>query len=853
MAKIRLYRVVPALPEPLQRLQELAYNLWWSWNPEAAELFAQLDMDLWEQVYNNPVKLLMRISQDRLEEAANDPAYLANMDRVLDEFYSYLGGRTWFEREHAEVKDAKIAYFSMEFGLHEAVPIYSGGLGVLAGDHLKSASDLGLPLVGVGLLYRHGYFRQRLSIDGWQLEDYPDTDFHQIPVVEELTADGKPLRFVLDIREHPISVQVWRAQVGRVPLYLLDTDIRENAPEDREITARLYGGDQETRFRQEILLAIGGMRALALLGIDPTVCHMNEGHSALLGLERIRVLIERDKLSFAEAREMAFVGSLFTTHTPVPAGIDTFPRHMVETYLSQYLEGIGLSCEGLMKLGQRRLDDADGLLTMPILAMRLAMWVNGVSALHGQVARGLFGDIWPQLPKSEVPIGSVTNGVHTCTWLGREMAELLNRYLGPQWRSDPAAAEAWERVDRIPDAELWRTHERAREQLMAFVRRQLRRQRERQGAPPTEVKAADEVLDPQALTIGFARRFASYKRATLVLSDLERLARLVGDADHPLQFIFAGKAHPRDNAGKELLKKIVQVSQRPEFRGRIVFLEDHDMNAARVLVQGVDVWLNNPLRLHEASGTSGMKVSPNGGLNMSVLDGWWPEAYREDLGNGWAIGDGRLYEDLAYQDRVESQAILDLLEKEVIPLFYDRGTDGLPRRWLARMKASIKSICPFFNTHRMLADYLDRYYLPAHQRWSMLGANGFERARRLSAWKAMLADRWREVRIELVEPAEQVSLRVGAEMSVSARVRLGRLQPQEVRVELYYGPVGTDGELVSGTSVPMQCAEKIEDGLYGYAGRILCESSGLQGYAVRVLPSHEDMARAHETGLICWG
>ena len=852
MNQVRSFMVLPALPEPLRPLRDLAYNLWWTWNPEAFELFRRLDLDLWRELKHNPVAMLSQMRQERLDRLASDPAYIASLRRVLDSMKAYSEQPTWFDKHYGDRPVGTIAYFSAEFGIHECLPIYSGGLGTLAGDHLKSASDLGLPLVGVGLLYRQGYFHQYLTQDGYQFEDYPDVNFSQLPVTPVRDKDGRHLTINVDVGGHNVVTLVWKALVGRVVLYLMDANLPTNRPEDRDITCRLYGGDQEMRIRQEIVLGIGGLRALNALGINPSVCHMNEGHSAFLAIERIYQRMKQDNLSFEEAREVVATGTVFTTHTPVPAGIDTFPAPLVTQYLNSYSTLLGINMPRLLELGRMNAGDSNEPFSMAVLALRLSYLSNGVSQLHGEVSRKMFSAVYPGVPVNEVPITSITNGVHIRSWLSSEVAHLFDQYLGPQWADDPLNQAVWRRVDLIPDAELWRSHERLRERLVAFCRRRLKLQLIARGAPPAEIDAADEILDPEALTLGFARRFATYKRATLLMRDLDRLTKILTDADRPVQLIIAGKAHPKDEAGKELIKRIVQIAKRPNLRTRLVFLEDYDMSITRSLIWGVDVWINTPIKLHEASGTSGMKVIPNGGLNMSVLDGWWPEAF--DGTNGWAIGDRRIYGNQDYQDFMESTSFYELIEKEIVPMFYDRGPDGLPRRWIAMMKSSMQSCCPVFSTSRMVREYAERFYLPAAERWFRFSQNNYKVTREVAAWRRKVIERWNDVQIEAVEADLPEVATVGNQLPVKARVRLGSLDPKEVSVELYYGPLDARGLITMGSSSPLHCEGKNGSAdTYSYTGVIPCEYSGHYGYALRILPHHPEMAARYHVGLVRWG
>ena len=855
MRPVHTFAVVPSLPPSIEGLRTLAYDLRWCWSHESIELFRRLDRDLWEESGHNPVLLLGTIAQEKLKQAANDDAFLAHLHRVESNLESYLAAdSTWFRRTHAKSADVPlIAYFSAEFGLTECLSIFAGGLGILAGDHLKSASDLGVPLVGVGLLYQQGYFRQYLSQSGWQQESYVDNDFQNLPVSTVYQPDGSPVTIEVNLEGQPVYAQVWRVRVGRVSLYLLDTNIPPNArSEDRDLTDQLYGGDREMRIRQEILLGIGGYRALQAIGLQPTVYHMNEGHSAFLALEHLLHLMKTRGLSLSEARELASPSLVFTTHTPVEAGHDYFSADLINRYFGETARQLGLSQADFLELGRVQ---GKGEFCMTVLALRLASRANGVSKLHGEVSRKMWASLWPSVPVDEIPIGHVTNGVHFRSWISAEFNQLYDRYLGPNWREEPANSEVWSRVNSIPAEELWRTHERRRERLIAWTRRRVRDQRMRRGAPQAEIDAAEAVLDPDTLTIGFARRFATYKRATLILRDMDRLRRILTDQSRPVQLIFAGKAHPQDDAGKELIRKITEVSRDSVLGRHVVFLEDYDMAVARSMVQGVDVWLNTPLRPNEASGTSGMKAVANAVLNISVPDGWWDEVWNDPTKSrkmGWAIGKGESYSDPNYQDQVEAEALYDLLERDVIPTFYDRGVDRIPRKWVERMKDCVDSLCHFVNTHRMVRDYVEGYYSKAHAQFRVLEADNALRARELSSWMDRARSEWQDVWIARVEDGPANTVPVASAMRVRAQVHLGRLSPQDVVVELYIGRVDMQGELVEGNAVVMQAAGQDSEGNFNYLVETSITRSGLHGFTVRVRPSHPDMSVAFIPHLICW-
>lgn len=846
--KVHELHVFPRLPELLRPLEFLARNLWFSWNWEAVRLFLRLDPEAWEKAYHNPIAMLGMLSPETLEAAAQDDSFVAELERVYEQFSKYLARTTWFQETYPAEDDFLVAYFSMEYGLDEGLPIYSGGLGILSGDHLKSASDLGVPLVGVGLLYQRGYLQQRLNLDGWQQEHYTDNDWYRMPVTLEKDAAGHPVKVSVDLAGDRVWAQVWRVQVGRTPLYLLDTNLPENPPQHRGITGQLYGGDRDMRIRQEIVLGIGGGRALDALGLRPTVYHMNEGHSAFLALERIRSLMSRWGLTFDQARELVWATNVFTTHTPVPAGNEHFDPNLVRKYLEPLTKELGISWSEFLALGQEE-PGVSPTYCLTVLALKLSAFCNGVSRLHGSVSRNMWRKLWPGLPEPEIPISHITNGIHTRTWISHDMAELYDRYLGPKFVEEPADQKVWERVDLIPDGELWRVHEIRKERLIAFARRRLREYYRRQGASLQSIQAAEEVLDPHALTIGFARRFAAYKRADLILKDPDRLRRILTNPERPVQIIFAGKAHPQDNDGKELIRRIIHFARDPGLRRHIVFLEDYDLAVARYMVQGVDVWLNNPRRPLEASGTSGMKAAANGAINVSILDGWWDEAYRP--GVGWAIGSGEVYADPAEQDYVESQLLYELLENEIVPLFYDRDKIGLPRGWIRMMKASIKSLAGYFNTHRMVREYTERFYLTAHHYYRRLFQDNGAPAKRLAEWRRKVSAQWSGVSVVADGEIPEEGIKTGDRIQLKAVVRVGQLTKDDVTVQAVVGPMDSQGQILIPEVHEMEFVGQDGDALR-YQCEIECTRAGRLGYAVRVLPHHPDLVHPFTPVLVAW-
>ncbi len=852
LARIRPFKVVPSLPEPLWPLLDIAHNLWWTWHPEAVELFLRLDRVLWQQCGHNPVKMLGMCPQATLEEAARDEGFLNSLQRAVANLKRHMERTPWLVRHKLDPGgDFKIAYFCAEFGLNECLPIYSGGLGILAGDHLKSASELGLPLVAMGLLYRNGYFQQYLNADGWQQEFYPDLDFANLPMTRVRDAEGKPLKIKIEMPDRDLFVWTWKVQVGRIQLLLLDTNLPDNDPTDRAITSQLYGGDMDVRMKQEIVLGIGGVRVLDAMGIHPEVFHMNEGHSAFLALERIRTLIQKHNISFDEARQFAASGNVFTTHTPVPAGIDRFPPEMMARYFRNYHGALKLDLEGLLALGRENVYEKKEFFSMAVLAIRTADGCNGVSALHGDVSRSMWRGIWPGLPESEVPIKHVTNGVHARSWLSGDLIQLLDRYLGARWQNDPGDHRVWNAINEVPDEELWRVHERRRGRLIIWCRRKLRAQLEARGASAEEIRSAADALDPRALTIGFARRFATYKRGTLILHNKARLQKILSDPDRPVQFLIAGKSHPADGGGKDLIRQIVHFArEHGVHRHRIVFLENYDIHVARYLVQGCDVWLNTPKRGMEASGTSGMKAALNGVLNCSIRDGWWDEVHDPEV--GWSIGRGESYANPEVADELESQALYDLIEKQIVPTFYNRDETGLPRQWVARMKACIGKLAPVFNTNRMVQEYATKLYIPAARRSRMLAGENLQKSVALAHQKDRLRHALQNTRIESVNANTDRALNVRDSLELSVVAVLNELTPAEVRLQAYVGLLDNDGRLVQGKAHDLAHAEDLGGGRHRFAGTFPTEVSGRHGFALRFIPGGEMFEGIAEPGLIAW-
>ena len=833
MKAIRSFTVRPDLPPRLAALDRLAWNVRWSWHRPTRDLFSEVDPARWESGNSDPRRLLAEVDPGRLHELTTDGGFLSRLDEAAADLDRYLAGERTLD------VGGTIAYFSPEFGIAESIPQYSGGLGVLAGDHLKAASDLGVPLVAVGLFYRHGYFRQSLSLDGWQEERFPDLD----PSAASMTLCDR-VRVSVELGDEELVAQVWRVDVGRTPLFLLDSDIDENADHLRLVTDRLYGGDTEHRLRQEMLLGIGGVRALRALGITATVFHTTEGHAGFLGLERIRVLMADDGLTFAEALEATRSGGVFTTHTPVPAGIDRFPLELIERYFAGWAAEVGLTLAELFAIGHRPSDPADERFNMAVMGMRLAAWRNGVAALHGEVSREMFADLWPGVPVPEVPVGSVTNGVHGRTWTSREINDWLTATVGSDW--EQAEPSRWKGVADADHRPVWEAHLAGKRRLVEFARTHLRDGGVARGLSLSEVAWCDDALDPDVLTICFARRFATYKRATLLLSQPERLRRLLLDADRPVQFVFAGKSHPADDGGKQLIRQVVAFSHDPEIRARFCFLDDYDMRISRALLHGADVWLNTPLRPYEACGTSGMKAAMNGAINCSILDGWWAECFTPDV--GWAISSAPSISDEERRDEVEANSLFELIESQIVPLYY---RDDDRRSWVQAMCASMAQLTPFISAHRMMSDYVTQLYRPADGDAVRMGADGYRGARDLAAWKARVRDAWHLVHVDAVEVDESLGA-LGGTRDVAARVHLGELTPDDVDVQVLSGTVGQAGELEGWEVVSLRAAGSDDDGHLTFAGEIALSSAGRRGVTARVVPRHPSLESPLDLALITW-
>jgi len=827
---LKEFLVRPALPTALHRLSDIGGNLLWSWDHHLRALFRRLDPIIWKASNHNPVVMLGQVSQQNLERAAKDPRFVALYRRACETLDNYRAAA------FTAPSSMLVAYFSMEYGLLDCMPIYSGGLGVLSGDHLKASSDAMLPLVGVGLLYQKGYLQQSIGPDGWQQERTPVNDFYSLPVSPETRADGSEVLVNVMLAGTPVFLKVWRIDAGRVKLYLLDSNIPQNSRADhREITNQLYGGDRHTRIRQEIVLGIGGLRALKELGLQPTAYHMNEGHSAFLALERIRVLMNEHQLTFEEALDAARANNIFTTHTSVPAGIDLFDTGIMYEYFQDYCRESQISFDQLLSLGRRTPADSQESFSMAIAAFKTSAYRNAVSRIHRRVSQQMWEGLWPNLPVWEVPITSITNGVHLPTWINGDLAGIYDQYLQPDWREGHVEPKVWDQIAEIPDSELWEAHRRRKRRLVAFVRDRASSSALERNAPATEVRRLQEILDPEAFTIGFARRFATYKRATLIFRDLERLKRILTDPKMPVQIVIAGKAHPLDVPGKSFIREIVQFSRDPDLTRNVLFVEDYGIQVARELVQGVDVWLNTPKRGEEACGTSGMKAGINGVLNMSILDGWFDEAAEQS--GGWAIGDRESYS--LDRDDAHAAAIYSLLESEIVPLYYGAREQGVPLEWMRRVKQSLKFVSANFNCQRMVAEYRAQLYEPAHRGHEIVAQDRYAAIRERARWTRGVVERWPRVTFldSGIGPDSVVS--AGSSVPLRAAVELAGLSPEDVRVEAVVGRVGVSGELEE-TQVLTLAPVEPRGTVYMFGRDFAPPTTGRLGYSLRVSPNHCD-------------
>ena len=843
--------VNPQLPKRIEKISEIANNLWWSWNTEFLRLLKKIDRDLWEQSNKNPVKFLKQVSQERLELVSKDVSFLKEYDKVVENFEDYMSSKnTWFSNKYPNDKKDLIAYFSAEYGLDETIALYSGGLGILSGDHLKSASDLGVPLVAVGLLYKNGYFNQKISGYGVQETEYKDIDIKNLPIHPVKDAKGEDLIIFVKFPERRIYLKAWQINVGRIKLYLLDSDIEKNNEKERDVTSRLYGGDQEMRIRQEIVLGMAGVKLLKTLGLNPTIYHMNEGHSAFLNLEIIKDIIAEKQVSFDVARDIASSKTVFTTHTPVPAGNDIFPLSLVEKYFKDYWYKLGISKEEFLKLGMKPCKELDSGFNMGILALKIAGKKNGVSKLHGAVSRELFSEVWPNIAANESPITYVTNGIHTCSWLSPQLKELYNKYLIPYWQDNMHQEFVWEKIKNIPNDKLWEAHQERKIKLLDIVKTNVTKRLRRSGISYDEINEITSKLNPNALTIGFARRFATYKRATLIFKDLERITQILNNSQRPVQLIFAGKAHPADKEGQDLIKYIHEVSMMPQFKGKIFLLENYNIAMSRYLVSGVDVWLNNPRRPMEASGTSGQKASVNGVINFSVLDGWWAEGYTQT--NGWTIGTNAEYTSYEEQDLADSQSIYNTLETKIIPTYYDKDKDGISKKWIEIMKNSIITTGGKYSTARMLVDYCNNLYMPLCH----LTKEYYEDLNNVTAfntWKNDLYINWKDIKITQENNLDNITIDAGNCIEVNAEVYLPNISIENVSVETYYGKILENGIVEDVSIIPMELVdEDEEERKYYFSAKIKLTTGGNYGYTFRVMPKHEMLLEPSNLNLVTW-
>ena len=846
--------VTPQLPERIKDLSKIANNLWWSWNSEFLRLFKQIDIDLWDKVEKNPVKFLKLVSQEKLNDILHNVDFLKQYDELLENFNNYMNSKnTWFSKKYPNNKNDLIAYFSAEYGLDEIVQIYSGGLGILSGDHLKSASDLGIPLVAVGLLYKNGYFHQKINAYGEQETEYRNLDISSLPIKEVKNDKNENLLIDVKLPKGILYLKVWKIDVGRVSLYLMDSDIEQNEEEYRTITSTLYGGNQETRIQQEIVLGMAGTKLLKALGLNPTVYHMNEGHSSFLILELIDEIMQERQVSFTIAKDIVSSKTVFTTHTPVPAGNDIFPTGLIETYFNKMWDKFGITKEEFLKLGMApKAKIEDNGFNMGILALKVSGKKNGVSKLHGAVSRELFAEVWPNIIAHESPITYVTNGIHTCTWLAPNLKKLYNKYLIPFWQDMIYDDNVWRNIKNIPDKELWDAHIERKRKLLALVKDNTADRLKRNGYTYDEISKVVSGLNPNALTIGFARRFATYKRATLIFRDLERITQILSDAGKPVQLIFAGKAHPADKEGQELIKFINEISMKPQFKGKVFFLEDYSIGMSRYLISGVDVWLNNPRRPMEASGTSGQKASVNGVINFSILDGWWAEGYNAT--NGWKIGVNANYDNYEIQDNDDSESIYNTLEKKIIPSYYNKNDKGYSDSWLNMMKESIITTGGRFSTSRMLVDYVDKLYMPLCDLTNKYYQDN-ENVAKYNEWKNLVLSKFNKIEITQEHNVDNETIDAGKIIKVKCSVKLPNvdINPENIQVEVYYGQIEDNGIVNNVSIIPMKLKQaNDEEKIYLYEAQVELTTGGDYGYTFRVMPKHEMLLDAENLDLVKW-
>ncbi len=844
--------VRPQLPKRIDKLYDISYNLWWSWNTDFLRLFKELDIDLWEKCGKNPVKFLRMVSQDVLENATQDQDFLKKYDKIAKDFEDYINAKhTWFSKNYPSNTNDLIAYFSAEYGLDETMPIYSGGLGILSGDHLKSASDMGIPLVGVGLLYKHGYFHQLINGNGDQEDIYKDIEIKELPIKPVKNVNGKDLLISIRILRKKVYLKVWRVNVGRVNLYLMDSDIEENDEEYRDITTRLYGGDHEMRIKQEIVLGMAGVNLLQMLGLKPTIYHMNEGHSSFLTLELIQKVMIDKEVSFEIAREIVSSKTVFTTHTPVPAGNDIFGVDLIDKYFKGYWEKLGITREEFVKLGMKPDDDETKGFNMAILALKIAGKKNGVSKLHGAVSRELFGEVWSNIPSNESPIDYVTNGVHTCTWLAPTTKTLYNKYLRPYWQDNMQDDLVWEDINKIPDEELWNEHKSRKEKLIKLVKQSTTERLRRYNYSYDEIESITENLDPNVLTIGFARRFATYKRATLIFRDLERITKIFNEKNMPIQIIFAGKAHPIDQEGQGLIRYIHELSLKPQFKGKLFILENYNMGMSRYLVSGVDVWLNNPRRPMEASGTSGQKAAANGVINFSILDGWWAEAYNQK--NGWKIGTNAEYQSYDEQDESDAASMYETLEEKIIPMYYAKNDKGFSEQWVRIMKNCIMTNAGKYSTARMLEDYVSKMYIPLcdiNKKYYRDLNNVLE----FNEWKNGFKRNFSKIEIKQSETNfNDITVDAGNNIEVECEIKLPNslISIENIEVQVFYGKISDTG-VVDDISIDTMKYDGEDEGIHSFSAKIALKTGGDYGYTFRVIPKNNMIINPMDLNLIKW-